>query len=205
MNFFENFLTYLYQTPRTHSHPAKEEANAKEIKVKWQTFKTRMHSSRMRTTRSSSHQGDLHQAPPPTRPPQSRHPSQGRHTTPLGFAPPRDQTPPVDRHTSVNILPCPKLRLRAVKMLALVLCEWVLMTRLCWNLSFMATIFTPLELLFLISSFKISCFQHRLKVPSCQTWTKTKKVRSILCYKTKSSTEIAQTKFLRSHCYVNKP
>ena len=71
--------------------------------------------------------GSLHQAPPgpgtplgpdPTwdqappgisTPPQSRHhPGPG---TPLQ-APPRQ--PPVDRHTPVNILPCPKLRLRAV-------------------------------------------------------------------------------------------
>ena len=42
--------------------------------------------------------GGLHQAPP-----RIRHP-------------PGDQAlPTVDRHTPVNILPCPKLRLRAVK------------------------------------------------------------------------------------------
>ena len=72
-------------------------------------FATRMHSSRMRSARSSSRPGGLHQAPP----------SGTRH-------PPQDQAPPppsgtrhplpVDRHTPVNILPCPKLRLRAVKM-----------------------------------------------------------------------------------------
>ena len=62
--------------------------------------------------------------------PWSRHPSVGRHPpgagTPPEQAPPRDQTipsprrrhpPPVDRHTPVNILPCPKLRVRAVKRL----------------------------------------------------------------------------------------
>ena len=58
--------------------------------------RTRMHSSRMHTAHSSSRPGGLHQAPSP-RP---------------GTHPP----PPVDRHTPVNILPCPKLRLRAVKM-----------------------------------------------------------------------------------------
>ena len=40
--------------------------------------------------------GRLHQAPPRT------------------MHPPGPCTPPVDRHTPVNILPCPKLRLRAV-------------------------------------------------------------------------------------------
>ena len=68
----------------------------------------RMHSSRMRTARSSSRpappppeQALLDQAPPwEQAPPQTRRPP--------------EQTPPVDRHTPVNILPCPKLRLRAV-------------------------------------------------------------------------------------------
>ena len=77
-------------------------------------FATRMHSSRMRSARSSSRPGGSpsgtplrNQAPPPrTRhhPPGTRHPPRTRH--PL----------PVDSHTPVNILPCPKLRLRAVKM-----------------------------------------------------------------------------------------
>ena len=74
---------------------------------------TRMHSSRMRTVRSSSRRGDLHQATPlgpcTTPPPGTMHPP--------GTMPPRDHAPPVDRHTNVNILPCPKLRLRAVKIL----------------------------------------------------------------------------------------
>ena len=52
-----------------------------------------MHSSRMRTARSSSRGGS-----PPGAPPGTMH-------------------PPVDRHTPVNILPCPKLRLRAVNIL----------------------------------------------------------------------------------------
>ena len=61
-----------------------------------------MHSSRMRTARSSSRPGGLHQAPPGSRLPPDQ-------------APPWDQAPPpVDRHTPVNILLCPKLRLRAV-------------------------------------------------------------------------------------------
>ena len=38
----------------------------------------------------------------------TRHPPGSRH-------PPRSRHPPVDRHMPVNILPCPKLRLRAVK------------------------------------------------------------------------------------------
>ena len=44
------------------------------------------------------------QAPPPTT--GSRHPSGTRHQ-------PGTRHPPGDRHTPVNILPCPKLRLRA--------------------------------------------------------------------------------------------
>ena len=63
---------------------------------------TRMHSSRMRTARSSGHPGGV----------ATRHP-------PLEQASPRSRHPPgagtpVDRHMPVNILPCPKLRLRAV-------------------------------------------------------------------------------------------
>ena len=78
-----------------------------------------MHSSRMRTDRSSSRCGGcVHQAPPDYAPPWDQTP------TPLGPDTPRNQTPqdqvppgtgtPLDRHTPVNILPCPKLRLRAV-------------------------------------------------------------------------------------------
>ena len=100
---------------------------------------TRMHSSRMRTARSSSRPGGLHQAPPGTRhpsrdqaPPWDQIPFRTRHTlqrrppsrpgTPPGADPPGPGTPPVDRHTPVNILPCPKLRLRAVKALATFTC-----------------------------------------------------------------------------------
>ena len=75
-------------------------------------YKTRKHSSRIRTAHSSSHTGGIHQVP-------------------LGLDPPWDQTPPWDqdplwdqtprdqahRHTPVNIIPCSKLRLRAVKKL----------------------------------------------------------------------------------------
>ena len=46
-------------------------------------------------------------------PPRSRHPPRDQ-TIP---SPRRRHPPPVDRHTPVNILPCPKLRLRAVKRL----------------------------------------------------------------------------------------
>ena len=84
-----------------------------------------MHSSRMRTACSSSRPGG---APPGTPreqiPPQdqaslgSRYlpPGPGTPGTrhPPGARPP-DQAPPlVDRHTPVNILPCPKPRLRAI-------------------------------------------------------------------------------------------
>ena len=89
-----------------------------------------MHSSGMRTACSSSRPEG---SPPGTpwgvgTPPRTRHP---REQAPLGpgtppgastppdQAPPReqappDQPPPVDRHTSVNTLLCPKLRLPAV-------------------------------------------------------------------------------------------
>ena len=49
-------------------------------------------------------QTPMSQAPPP---PGSRHPPRPD--------PPEQAPPLVDRHTPVNILPCPKLRLRAVK------------------------------------------------------------------------------------------
>ena len=65
----------------------------------------------MRTARSSSGRTGLHWVPPWEQTPP------GDHAPPrLGADTPREQTPPpVDRHTPVNILPCPKLRLRAVK------------------------------------------------------------------------------------------
>ena len=68
---------------------------------------TRIHSSRMRTARSSSRPGGLHQAPP-------NWDQTPRDQAPPTRHPPGPGTPPVDRHTPVNILPCPKLRLRAV-------------------------------------------------------------------------------------------
>ena len=69
---------------------------------------TRMHSSRMCTARSSGRLGGacfgggLPQALP--------------RPDPLGagIPPPESRHPAMDRHTPVNILPCPKLRLRAV-------------------------------------------------------------------------------------------
>ena len=93
---------------------------------------TRMHSSRMRIARSSS-RGESpsgtprEQAPPKQAPPQEQihtpwdqappgadTPLQSRHPSP-GADTPRTRHPPLlDRHTPVNILPCPKLRLRAV-------------------------------------------------------------------------------------------
>ena len=42
-----------------------------------------------------------------------------RRGSPPG-SPPGSRHPPVDRHTPVNILPCPKLRLWAVKILLFV-------------------------------------------------------------------------------------
>ena len=74
---------------------------------------TRMHSSRMRTARSSSRPGGLHKEPPlGTRPaagpdtPWDQAPP--RDQTPPWYQTPKDQTPkvhspPVDRHTPVNI------------------------------------------------------------------------------------------------------
>ena len=50
---------------------------------------------------------------PRTRPPLDQAPPQ-EQAPPQGAGTPPDQPPPVDRHTSVNILLCPKLRLRAV-------------------------------------------------------------------------------------------
>ena len=51
--------------------------------------------------------------PPRTRPPRDQNP---RGQNPLGAGTPMGPgTPAVNRHTPVNILPCPKLRLRAVK------------------------------------------------------------------------------------------
>ena len=55
-----------------------------------------MHSSRMRTARSSSRPGGV----------STKHPRDQN--------PPGPDTPPVYRHTPANLLPCPKLRLRAV-------------------------------------------------------------------------------------------
>ena len=68
----------------------------------------------MRTARSSNRQGDLHQAPPP----RTRHPT-GTSTSPGTRQPPRT-------HTPVNILPWPKLRLRAVK----IICGLIALLRL---------------------------------------------------------------------------
>ena len=99
-------------------------------------IKTRMHSSRMRTARSSSHLGGVStRHPPGTRPPcnQTAPPEQApqdqeplgpgtppriRHppgTRPPGAGPPGTRHPPwTEWQTGVKILPCPKLRLRAV-------------------------------------------------------------------------------------------
>ena len=81
-------------------------------KFRQKSCQTRRHSSRMRTARSSSSRRGLHQAPPPgSRPPSPRG---SRHHPPPTADTPGAYIPPVDRHTPVNILPCPKLRLRAV-------------------------------------------------------------------------------------------
>ena len=83
----------------------------------------------MRTARSSSRRGGLHQAPPPGpdppgagTPPGTKHPPD--QAPPRMRHPPGSRPPPVDRHTPVNILPCPKLRLRAVKINAFALGKW---------------------------------------------------------------------------------
>ena len=68
--------------------------------------RTRLHSSRVRTARSLPY-GGFRDRDPPTwteAPP-----------TP-GQRPPLDRDLPVDRQKPVKILPCPKLRLRVVKM-----------------------------------------------------------------------------------------
>ena len=87
---------------------------------------TRMHSSRIRTARSSSRLGGSPPGTPPEQPPPGPGNPPGPGTPP-DQAPPRtrhppDQAPPRTRppceqnswHTLVKILPCPKLRLRAV-------------------------------------------------------------------------------------------
>ena len=72
-----------------------------------------------------THPGTRHPSPGPGTPrpgtlPKTRYHPRTRHPPPQGpepsrTRPPMDQVPPpVDRHSSVNILPCPKLRLRAV-------------------------------------------------------------------------------------------
>ena len=85
-------------------------------------FITRMHSSRMCTTRSSSRpQGFSTRHSPQSRPPGSRHPPQEQAAPhPLGAGTFSEQahTPPLwtEWQTGAKILPCPKLRLRVVKM-----------------------------------------------------------------------------------------
>ena len=67
-----------------------------------------------------THPGTRHPSPGPGTPgpgtlPRTRYHPRTRHSPPPRTRPPMDQVPPpVDRHSSVNILPCPKLRLRAV-------------------------------------------------------------------------------------------
>ena len=87
----------------------------------WTHVQTRMHSSRMRTARSSGRLGGACFGGSPPGTPQAR-PPPGTGTPPphnweqaplRDQAPPGTRHPPVDRHTPVNILPCPKLRLRA--------------------------------------------------------------------------------------------
>ena len=71
----------------------------------------------MLTSHSSSRLGGLHQTPAGTRPPQDQTPSPGPGTPPWTRHP-LEQTPPgpdtPQDQAPVNILPCPKLRLRAV-------------------------------------------------------------------------------------------
>ena len=94
-------------------------------------FTTRMHSSRMRTARSLtvSH-GICHACLPPRMLPCHTSPHHTcprhacsptmhapRHMCPLPHTPPYHARPPVEQnswHTLLKILPCPKLRLRAV-------------------------------------------------------------------------------------------
>ena len=85
-------------------------------------LETRMHSSRMHTTHSSDCRGGgsppgtpLWDQVPPPRPDTPLGPGTPPARHPPRAGTPQEQAPPVDRHTPVNILPCPKLRLRAVK------------------------------------------------------------------------------------------
>ena len=80
-----------------------------------------MHSSRMRTARSSSCPAGVNQAPAPLpqeQAPRTRHPPgvgpPGSSHPPPQSSPP-SRHPPGSRHPPLNILPCPKLRLRVVK------------------------------------------------------------------------------------------
>ena len=84
-----------------------------------------MHSSRMHTARSSGRPGVVStRHPSQEQAPQQEQAPPPEQASPPEQAPPWEQTPragtpgpvtpPVDRHTPVNILPCPKLRLRAV-------------------------------------------------------------------------------------------
>ena len=74
---------------------------------------TRMHSSRMRTAHSSSRDGG---SPPGTPPGPDPPPRAG---TPAGAGTPWTRPPcgQNSSHTLLKILPCPKLRLRAVKII----------------------------------------------------------------------------------------
>ena len=73
-------------------------------------FLTRIHSSRMHTARSSSRL-PLGADPPDQAPPWEQTPPAARHAG-IAHPPPRGQN---SWHTLLKILPCPKLRLRAVK------------------------------------------------------------------------------------------
>ena len=80
----------------------------------WQL--TRMHSSRMHTARSSSRPRGVSTRHPPEQ--VSPWPGTPRAGTPQTRHPPRADPPACGQnswHTLLKILPCPKLRLRAVK------------------------------------------------------------------------------------------
>ena len=97
--------------------PSGNGSESEKVQSTSKNDKTRMHSSRMCTAHSSSRGGSPPGTPPGADPPWSRHPPGSRHPRtrhPLGAGTPWTRHPPVDRHTPVNILPCPKLRLRAV-------------------------------------------------------------------------------------------
>ena len=127
------FLTFQKQKPAPATTPATLKIRYEQLFIfqKVRTCGTRMHSSRVRTARSLPYpevyldrdprfpeDGDPQRSP--DRDPLDGDPYWTEPHPPPGKEIPWTgndiiQTTPVDRQTPVKILPCPKLRLRAVK------------------------------------------------------------------------------------------